>query len=137
QISAALSVNIDELLTSNSDNREAVLRNYLNNLKQLAGEAAIEIANLQRVIAEATAQVETQTGIAQQYDEDFLYNLEPTDDRSIEAYLRSRNQIDQSTITIRSSGQLLNQLGPLNNRLNQLITSIEANFQALAAGIRV
>src|SRR5690606_34415497 len=108
-----------------------------NNLKQLAGEAAIEIANLQRVIAEATAQVETQTGIAQQYDEDFLYNLEPTDDRSIEAYLRSRNQIDQSTITIRSSGQLLNQLGPLHNRLNQVITSIEANFQALAAGIRV
>jgi hypothetical protein len=137
QISAALSVNLEELLASNPDTREAVLRNYLNNLKQLAGEAAIEIASMQRIIAEATTEAETQTGIAQQYDEDFLYNLEPTDDQGLEAYLRARNQIDQSSITIRSTGQLLNQLGPLNIRLNQLITAIEANFQALSTGTRV
>lgn len=137
QITAALSVNLEELLANNPDTREAVLRNYLNNLKQLAGEAAIEVANMQRIIADATAEAETQTGIAQQYDEDFLYNLEPTDDQGLEAYLRARNRIDQSSITIRSTGQLLNQLGPLNIRLNQLITAIEANFQALSTGTRV
>jgi len=137
QIEAALSINLEELLSANSDRREQVLRDYLNNLKKLAGEAAIEVANLQRVIEEATTVAQTQTGIAEEYDESFIYNLEPGDDKNIETYLRARNQLDQASVTIRSAGQTLNRLGPLNIRLNQLITAIEANFQALAGGIRV
>jgi len=137
QIQAALEINLEELLAVNEDRREQVLRDYLNNLKQLAGEAAIEIANMQRIIEEAQAEAELQTGIAQEYDENFIYNLEPTDDKGLEAYLRARNQLDQASVTIRSTGQLLNRLGPLNLQLNQLITALEANFEALAGGIRV
>ncbi|MGE3278579.1 MAG: hypothetical protein AB7J40_02135 [Candidatus Altimarinota bacterium] len=137
QIQSALEINLEELLAANSNRREQVLQDYLDNLKKLAAEAAIESANMQRVIEEAQTEAELQTGIAEEYDENFIYTLEPTDDKGLEAYLRARNQLDQASVTIRSTGQLLNRLGPLNLQLNQLITAIEANFQALAGGIRV
>jgi hypothetical protein len=136
QIEAALATNLEDIL-SNQENRERILTDYLNNLKKLSGEASIEIANMQRVIGEAETVAQTQTGIAEEYDQSFIYDLEPTDDRGLEEYLRARNQLDQATITIRSTAQLLNRLGPLYTRLNQLITAVEANFQALAGGIRV
>lgn len=137
QIETALQINIGELLAANVESRERVLRDYLDGLKKLSGEAAIELGTTERIISEARSLFDTQTGIVKEYDESFLYNLEPTDDKNLETYMRARNQLDQSSVVIRSTGQILNRLAPLTIRLNQVIAAVEANFQALSTGTRV
>lgn len=141
QLQNALGTNLEDLLGANTDRRREVLENYLNGLRKLSSEASIELANMERVIQEAQAQFDQSTATAQQYSENFT--TETTEfrteniDRNLELFVQSQKLADEARVIMNSTGQIYQRLKPLADRMPVVIAAIEANFEALAAGIKV
>lgn len=141
QLQNALATNLEDLLGANSSNRRQVLQNYLDGLKKLLSEATVELANMERVIQESQAQLEQNTQTAQQYSENFTTDTTEfrteNIDRNLDLFVQSQKLADEARVVVNSTGQIYNRLKPLADRMPVVIAAIEANFEALAAGIKV
>lgn len=141
RIQAAISVNLEELLDANEDNREQTLRNYLDGLITLAEEANLELENMQRIIDEAQAELSQANQTSEQFGDSFISETEEfvteNIDVNLNLFLEARKQAEVAKVRINSTVEIRNRLGPLAARLGQIIPAIEANFEALAAGIKV
>ncbi|MDP2691019.1 MAG: hypothetical protein Q8O95_01275 [bacterium] len=141
QIQTALGVNLEDLLQSNPDNRRQALQNYLTNLRQLAQEGGVEIENMQRIIDEAQTEYQLNVDTAEQFSGAFTSETDNFQtgniDTNLNLYLDARKKAEESRVVINSTQEILNRLTPLVQRANQIIPAIEANFEALEAGIKV
>lgn len=141
RIQLALSTNLEELLDANLDRRQRALEDYLNGLKKLSSEAAIEVGNMQRIIDEAKQELEQNLSTSEQFGDSFTEEtsefITENIDRNLQILLTARKRAEEARVTIGSTQQILAKLGPLSQRLPQVISAIEANFEALAAGIKV
>lgn len=141
QIQAALATNLEELLSSNQENRRSVLEDYVSGLKKLASEGAIEVENMQRSIDEATLEFGRSNDLAKQFSENFTAETKEfvteNIDLNLEQFLKAQKKAEESRVAITSTSQIFKRLKPFADRLPTVISAIEANFEALAAGIKV
>lgn len=142
KIQQALAVDLKELLDRSAGNRSAVLTNYLQGQKDLASEARIEIANMERVVNEAQAIVDLETATAATVGDTIAGGATAQDaqgvlDQNLDQYLSSRKRADEARVRANTTGQFLNQLRQLSDQLNRVIQAVEANFDALASGIKI
>lgn len=140
KIEQALGVNLEDLLDSTSD-RERALTNYLDGLNVLAEESRVEVGNMTRIITEYQAIMDQNLAISQQASGAFVTDTDNfiTDnlDANFNQFLEARRMADEARIRVTSTQRILSRLQPLSNRLPDVIQAIEANFDALAAGIKV
>lgn len=141
QIQTALEVDIEELLNENTDSRAQVLQNYLLNLRKLSDEANLEVENMQRVVDEYSSAYSQAVDVSSQYSDSFVNETSDfiTDniDANLDQYLTARKQAEEAQVRIRSTQEILNRLNPLAQRLPVVISAIEANQEALSAGIKI
>lgn len=141
QIQTALSVNIEELLDENNDSRAEVLQNYVTNLKKLSSEANLELENMQRIIDENALALSQANDTSAQFSDSFVSETSEfvTDniDTNLNLYLEARKEAEEAAVGIKSTSEILNRLAPLAQRLPQVINAIEANVEALSAGIKI
>lgn len=141
QIQTALNVNLEELLDENDDSREQVLQNYVANLKKLSNEANLEVENMTRIVDEYQAAFETANQTSEQFSDSFVSETSEfvTDniDANLNQYLEARKDAETAQVRIKSTSEILNRLAPLAQRLPQVISAIEANQEALSAGIKI
>jgi len=140
RIQVALETNLDDLLANTSDRRVA-LTDFLSQLNRLAEEAAVEVSNMQRVVDEYQALMDQQLAEAAQFSDAFTEEtssfLTENIDSNISQFLSARRAADEARVRVSSTRQVLARLSPLAARLPVVIQAIQANFEALAAGIRV
>lgn len=142
KIQQSLSVDLRELMERSSGNRNAVLTNYLQGQKDLASEARIEMANMERVVNESQSIVDLETAAAATVGDTISSGVTNQDaqgviDQNLDQYLSSRKRADEARVRANTTGQFLNQLRQLSDQLNRVIQAVEANFDALASGIKV
>lgn len=141
RIQLALEVDLEGLLSANQDSRRETLQNYLDGLRMLSAEAGVELANMQRVIDEAQAEVDANASLSEQFSDSFTSDtgqfVTENIDRNLDQFVEARKRLEESRVAVTSTNQILRQLQPLAARLNVVIPAIEANFEALEAGIRV
>lgn len=141
QIQAALDTDIEALLSSNPDSRKRVITNYLEGLKKLSSEATNEIINMQRVIDEAQGIVDENTSLSQQFSDNFSSDTAQFQteniDVNLDQFVKARQKAEEARVRVTSTTQILKQLSPLSSRLITVIGAVEANQEALAAGIKV
>lgn len=141
KIEAALQVNLEEMLSLNQENRRRVLENYFQGLQNLHSEALIESSNLERVIAEANSELQAAEESAIQHGDTFLSDTKnfvtENIDQNLGLLLEARKNADEARVRILGPSQVFARLTPLIKRLDLLITAIQANFEALATGIKV
>ncbi len=141
QIQTALNVNLEELLSENNDSRAEVLQNYLFNLKKLSNEANLEVENMTRIVDEYQAAFDQASQSSEQFSDGFSNETSEfiTDniDANLDQYLEARKDAETARVRISSTAEILNRLAPLAQRLPQVITAIEANQEALSAGIKI
>jgi|CXWL01.1.fsa_nt_gi hypothetical protein len=141
RIQLALAVDLEGLLTSNEDHRRETLQDYSDGLRKLSAEAGVELANMQRIIDEAQGEVDANTSLSQQFSDSFSTEtsefVTENIDRNLDQFVEARKKLEVARVTVSSTNQIVKQLQPLAARLNTVIPAIEANFEALAAGIKV
>ena len=140
QLQAALSTDLDDLLSANADSRQKTLDNYLNGLKKMASEAEVEVNNMERILTEAQAAIKANEDIASQYSESFNVSTEfdvGSVDRNMGAYLEARKKIEESKVRGKTINDVYKQLKPLSERSKTVISAIQNNYEALATGIKV
>lgn len=141
QLQTALSTNLEDLLQSNNESRERVLSNYLENLKTLSREANIEVENMTRTVEEAQGLYEQAISTSEQFSDSFVSDtsefITDTIDTNLDLYLQARKQAEEQRVRVQSTGEILARLRPLAARVPQIIEAIEANFEALASGIKI
>jgi hypothetical protein len=141
QIQTALNVNLEELLNENSDSRAVVLQNYVANLKKLANEANLEVENMTRIVDEFQEAFDQANQASEQFSDGFSNETSEfiTDniDANLDQYLEARKNAETARVRISSTAEILNRLAPLAQRLPQVISAIEANVEALSAGIKI
>ncbi|MDF2378693.1 MAG: hypothetical protein P1V18_00520 [Candidatus Gracilibacteria bacterium] len=139
-IQKALSVNLEDLLDGNTD-RARALTSYLNGLKNLSEESRVEIENMTRIVAEYQAVVDQNLALSTQASGAFVTDTDNfiTDnlDANFSQFLEARQRADEARIRVTSTQRILSRLQPLSSRLPDVISAIEANYDALASGIKV
>jgi len=140
QIQIAFNTDLEDLLESNDRSRARVLQSYLDNLQELSTEAEVELRNMERIINESQAQIQT----AQETSESFTDSFDATSDafvsnidRNLGPYLEARRDAEEARVRGKATQDIYNQLNPLYQQLEQVIQAITANYEALEAGIRV
>lgn len=140
QIQIAFNTDLEDLLESNDSSRARVLQSYLDNLQELSTEAEVELRNMERIINESQAQIQT----AQETSESFSDSFDATSeafvsniDRNLGPYLEARRDAEEARVRGKATQDIYNQLNPLYQQLEQVIQAITANYEALEAGIRV
>lgn len=130
RLQTAVSVNIDELLSLNSDSREATLQDYLRNLKKLRELASEEGKQLQNLITEADTDIAESREIANSFEGG-------PNTAQIEQYLQAVDRFERARINKTRYQEILNQIIPPFQQVERRISAIEANFEALSKGVKV
>jgi hypothetical protein len=140
QISNALKTNIEELLNG-SINRESTLFQFVGELKRLQEQAQVELAYLSQELS--TYKSDWQAALNQQdaASEAFKNTIQQNLPEKLEQNIADFQSAGTDAIRLRAQHNaylsIFQNLQPLALRIPPIITAIEANAEALVAGIKV
>jgi hypothetical protein len=140
QIRNALETNIETLLDG-SNNRLVTFKQFVSELKTLQDQGQLELAQLSRQLAQYKVDWESalnqQDAASSQFKQNIQQSMVEDLDQNIADFQNSGSEAVKLRAQHNAYLTIFSNLQPLVNRLPIVIAALEANAEALVAGIKV